>query len=287
MKRASLALLAIALAAGTVADRAPAQPPLFLGGYRVLAVDFHVHSFPFSGSTIAPWDLVLEARRQSLDAIALTGHNQVGTAFWGLWFSRLVGGPTVIVGEEIHTPRYHMIAAGIHSTISWRDTAAESIAEIHRQGGVAIAAHPTRNSWPAFDSDIAELDGAEVMQPVVWGHRFGARDLREFYRHAPLAAIGSSDYHGNGPLGVCRTYVFARDNSADAIVDAVRQHHTVVLDDGGEAFGDPELIRISTGRLRDREPKPAGTLDWISRVCGLVGLLGLVLSTAQPSESNR
>ena len=123
-----------------------------------------------SASTLAPWDLVLEARRQSLDAIALTGHNQAGTAWWGRWFSQLVGGPTVIVGEEIHTPHYHMIAAGIQSTISWRDTAAQSIAEIHRQGGVAIAAHPTQFSWPAFDPVIAGLYGAEVMQPVVWGY---------------------------------------------------------------------------------------------------------------------
>jgi hypothetical protein len=281
----SLGLIVLAIAAGTLADQPQSQPPLLLGGYRVLAVDFHVHAFPFSASTLAPWDLVLEARRQALDAIALTGHNQVPTAYWGRWFSRLVGGPTVIVGEEIHTPYYHMIAAGIHSTISWRDTAAQSIAEIHRQGGVAIAAHPTQFSWPAFDSDIAELDGAEVMQPVVWGYGPGAAELRQFYQHANLAAIGASDFHGNGPLGVCRTYVFARDNSADAIVDAVRQHRTVVFDDAGRAFGDPELIRLSAGRLRDREPKPAGALDWVSRVCGVAGMLGLVLSPARRSES--
>ena len=124
------------------------------------------------------------------------------------------------------------------------------------------------------------------MQPVVWGYARGASDLREFYRRAPFAAIGSSDYHGNGPLGICRTYVFARDDSAEAIVDAVRQHRTVVYDDEGRAFGDPELIRVSAARLRDREPKPAGAIDWISRICGLVGMLGLVLSTARPSGSN-
>jgi hypothetical protein len=281
MKRvpaASVGLLVVAAAAGTIADRPQVRPPLWIGGYRVLAVDFHVHAFPLSASTLAPWDLVLEARRQALDAIAITGHNQVESGLVGRWFARLAGGPTVIVGEEIHTPGYHMIAAGIHSTISWRNSAAQSIAEIHRQGGVAIAAHPVRAAWPAFDAQaMAALDATEVMQPIAYGYRFGARDLRDFYQRAPLAAVGSSDYHGVGPLGLCRTYVFARDDSEQAILQAVRERRTVVYDGDGRAWGDAELIRLAGTRLREREPGPAGALDWFSRVCGLLGLLALVL----------
>jgi len=275
----SAGLLIAALTAGTLADRPQSRTPLWIAGYRALAVDFHVHSYPLSASTLAPWDLVLEARRQSLDAIAITGHNQVESGLWGRWFARRVGGPTVIVGEEIHAPGYHMIAAGIHSTVSWRNTAAQSIAEIHRQGGVAIAAHPTRISWPAFDSQaMAILDASEIMQPVVYGYPLGARELREFYQRSPLAAIGSSDYHGVGPLGICRTYVFAREDSEESILEAVRQRRTVVYDGGGHAWGDPELIRLAAGRLRSREPKPSGALDFFSRTCGLLGLAGLVIS---------
>ena len=59
----SAGLLLAALAAGTLADRPRLQAPLRIAGYRVLAADFHVHSYPLSGGTLAPWDLVLEARR--------------------------------------------------------------------------------------------------------------------------------------------------------------------------------------------------------------------------------
>lgn len=45
--------------------------------YRVLAADFHVHTFPFNWTTLAPWDIVLEAERQDLDAVAIAGHNHV------------------------------------------------------------------------------------------------------------------------------------------------------------------------------------------------------------------
>ena len=40
----SVALIAVALTAGTIADRPTRVDPLMLGGYRVLAVDFHNHS---------------------------------------------------------------------------------------------------------------------------------------------------------------------------------------------------------------------------------------------------
>ena len=88
-----LVLLMLTIAAGTFADRPRARPPLTIGGYRVLAVDFHTHSSMWSDGALTPWGLVLEAERQGLDAIAITGHNQVRDGRMGRRFSRLVGGP--------------------------------------------------------------------------------------------------------------------------------------------------------------------------------------------------
>ena len=90
-RTATVSLLFVAIAAGTVSDRPPANPPLVVGGYRVIAADFHVHPAIVSGGALAPWDLVLEARRQSLDAVAITPHNQVFPAKIGRWFSMRTG----------------------------------------------------------------------------------------------------------------------------------------------------------------------------------------------------
>ena len=57
--RASTAILAIAIGAGSIADRVTARPPITLGGYRVLAVDFHVHRSMWSDGALTPWGLVL------------------------------------------------------------------------------------------------------------------------------------------------------------------------------------------------------------------------------------
>jgi predicted metal-dependent phosphoesterase TrpH len=278
----SACLVLAALAAGTLSDVPRKNPPIVLGGYRVLAADFHVHSFPLSWATLGPWDTVLEARRQGLDVIAMTGHNHVWVAKAGRWFSRLAGGPTVLVGEEIVAPRYHILAVGIQNTISWRQRAASAIDEVHRQGGVAIAAHPVASYWPAFDADaLRKLDAAEVLHPIAYRHPGAYRELQEFYGRARLTAIGDSDYHGLGPMGLCRTYVFAREDSEGAILEALRAGRTVVYDRDGRAYGDPELIRLAARDLRidalRSPPSDQGFLIAVSRLCGILGLLGVVL----------
>jgi hypothetical protein len=219
-----VSLLLTAIVAGTISDVPRRHRPLVLRGYRVLAADFHVHSFPLSWATLSPWDTVIEAQWQGLDVIAVTGHNHVWVVKAGRWFSRLVNGPTVLAGEEIVSSHYHVLAVGIEPTVSWRQTAASAIDVVHRQGGVAIAAHPLAQFWAAYDADaMRKLDGAKVLHPT---------------------AIGDSDYHGLGPMGLCRTYIFTPEDTEQAILSALRQRHTVVYD-RGRAYGDPALIRLA------------------------------------------
>src|SRR5262245_30905856 len=111
-----LALVA-AFAAGTLADRPIGRPIRPIAGYEILAADFHVHSFPFSWSTLSPFDTVIESQWQGLDVIAMTPHNHVWVAKAGRWFARTFGGPLVLVSEEIAWADYHMIAVGITRTI--------------------------------------------------------------------------------------------------------------------------------------------------------------------------
>jgi hypothetical protein len=269
---AAVCLLA-ATAAGTISDQSPERRPLTIEGYRVLAGDFHVHTFPLSGSPLTPWDVVIEARRQDLDVIAVTAHNEVWPGHVAHWFAARFGGVLVIPGEEIHGSHFHLIAAGIQRTISWRLNADNAIAEVHRQGGVAIAAHPISKTWPAFDAAaIAQLDGVEVSQPISFAREEFRKDLEAFYQRSGAAAIGSSDYHGQGPLGFCRTYVFVREASESGVLEAIRAHRTVVLD-RGRAYGDPHLIEASKEILPVGPPDPSP----LARSSGVLAAAGMLL----------
>jgi PHP-associated len=276
----SAVLVALAIAAGTVADRPHPRAPLTLDSYRVLAVDFHTHSSIWSDGTLTPWGLVLEADRQGLDAIAITGHDQTLDSRIGRWFSARVGGPLVLVGSEIMAENgFHITAAGIAETVHYRGTGVTAIEHVHRQGGIAIVAHPFRDAWPGYDAAILRgLDGAEICHPVIYAYDEGQRELEQFAARQPVAAIGSSDFHGLGPMGTCRTYVFAATPDRTGILDAVRARRTIVFGKDGRAYGDPALLPYAD-RLRGRAPAYDGhgsLLDWFSRIAGLAGLAGLV-----------
>jgi hypothetical protein len=290
----SICLILAGLAAGTLSDAPRKNPIVMVGGYRVLAADFHIHSFPLSWAFLGPFDTVEEANRQRLDVIAMTPHNLIWVAEAGHMFSLKAGGPTVLVGEEIVSPRYHLLAIGIHRTIGWNQSAEKAIDEIHAQGGIAIAAHPVKEYWRGYDEEaMRKLDGAEVLHPLAYESPKRYQELKDFSARAHVAAIGDSDYHGLGPMGVCRTFVFARDDSEADVLDALRVGHTVVYDRDGRAYGDPRLIALASQDPRFQEllgPQDDEGFDRIlakaSRVCGVFGLLGLfVFGFSRPERT--
>ncbi len=288
-------LIAAGIIAGTWSDRPRDQPPRELGGYRVVEADFHVHSFLGDG-VLSPMNVVLEARRRGLHAFALTNHNQVIAAKLARWYSRLIDGPIVLIGQEITAPGYHLAAAGIHRTVSWRQPATAAIRDVHDQGGIAIAAHPVAAYWPQLTADVvSRLDGAEVAHPLVYVDAAEKQELRQFFHRARetnpgLAAIGSSDFHALRALGICRTLAFVDRLDESGILEAIRAGRTVVFDEDGHPHGDAELIQLlatdpspaslSKSREGRRSIQVAGVLAWI----GLVGLL--LVRDPRPDEAN-
>jgi hypothetical protein len=260
-------LFAAALIAGALAPGQAGRPAVVADGFQVLAADLHVHSFPLSWGALAPWDMVLEARRQGLDAIAMAGHNHVWTSKLARWFAERIGGPTVIVSEEIAAHGFHLIAVGIDSPIGWRQSAAAAIDHTHRQGGVAIAAHPVKSYWPGYEAALPLLDGSEVCRPL--DNEARHTEVRAFFQRGSWAAIGSSDQRGLAGQDFCRTYIFARGTSTGAILEALREHRTVVFDRDGTPYGDPRLIPLLHP---DAPVAPAGWLAVFSRWAGIAAL---------------
>jgi predicted metal-dependent phosphoesterase TrpH len=247
---AGAVFLLLGVAIGTLADRIPTRSPLWIGEYWILSGDFHVHAFPGDG-TLSPWTLRREAERAGLDVIAVTNHNQVFTGRLAGWISRRFDGPIMIAGQEVTNPGYHMIAVGLERTVNADQPSPSTAADIHAQGGIAIAAHPSRRSHGyAADEAVGMLDGTEA------AHSGGQKDqrfragLRSFYQRAhalkpSIAAIGSSDFHAMPPLlGQCRTYLFVRERSEAGVLDAIRSGRTLAVEGDGNLQGDSTLIDL-------------------------------------------
>jgi hypothetical protein len=249
-------------------DAAPLapRPAVDRDGYRVLAVDFHVHSFPGDGF-LPPWDIAIEARRRRLDAVVLTNHNSTHSWRLARWLSRLSpdGGALLIPGVELTSIGYHLAVAGITMPVDWRQSAASAAASVHARGGVAIAAHPASDSWPFLDdAALAALDGVEVAHPMMFVREQLRRDLAAFYTyarrvHPGIAAIGSTDFHHVAPIGLNRTYVFARQATTDGILEAVRSGRTVACDGRGMSYGPEALVAsVRDDCRRDAALRPDG-----------------------------
>ncbi|HKE85832.1 MAG TPA: CehA/McbA family metallohydrolase [Vicinamibacterales bacterium] len=268
------------IAIGTAIDRTPTRSMQRAGEYFVLAGDFHVHAFPGDGA-LAPWTLRDEAGHAGLDVLAVTNHNRTFTAHLARWLAGMSNGPIVIAGQEITNPRYHLIAIGIERTVNASQPAAGAIADVHAQGGVAIAAHPTL-MFRGYDDDatVAALDGTEAAHPadVPEEQEMFAAFFERARRLKPsIAPIGSSDFHASPSLARCRTLVFAREPSASGVIDAIRSGRTVAVDQNGRQYGDPALIGLIA------HTSPAGRSDeqagWrqLSVALAWLGLLGMLL----------
>jgi predicted metal-dependent phosphoesterase TrpH len=289
LPRLAAALVVIGIAGGTALDRIPARPVTFRGGYRVLEADFHAHT-RFCDGFLSPFDLVLQAQRRGLDVLAITEHNVTYPAFVGRWFARRVGGPTVLIGEEVTARRFHLHGVGLTRRVDASAPLHDVIADIHAQGGVAIAAHPVGRFREAFVPELDRLDASEVMHPLAFQERgpgWRWAEMRDFYEGAlaaghRLTAVGSSDYHFGSPLGVCRTLVFATDDGDAAVLDALKAGRTVVHDLDGRAYGDPAMVEALVKepysmREQDYGYRGNGPADRMARAAGWLGLVGLVL----------
>lgn len=261
---------------------APARrPPPTCPTCEVLDVDLHAHT-RFSDGFLSPMELVLAAKRRGLDAIAVTEHNVLFPATMAAWFSELVDGPIVLEGQEVTSRDYHLIAVGIRERVVPSRDLRAVVDEVHRQGGVAIAAHPTKRYWPALDGVRDALDGAEVVHPAAFGdsEAFSWDDMVAFFERdgqKPLTAVGSSDFHFFGTLGICRTEVLARERSKAAILSALREGATRVRAPDGRVFGRSTAAEPAVGVAPPAGYAPLDTFDAIGRALGWLGVLGLMI----------
>jgi predicted metal-dependent phosphoesterase TrpH len=280
-RRVGLTLVAGAVLAGTVLDNAPLRAPVRAVNQYVLAADLHVHAFVGDGG-IPPWELGREAKRRGLDVIVVSNHNQLLAArLAGLGSPNAAGSALIVPGQELTTPGFHMIAAGVSKAIDWRLSAADAIEAIHRQGGVAIAAHPGKIYWNAYDQRaMALLDGAEVSHNAGNRYPVARAELREFFGRASaikpsLAPIGSSDFHFGGTMGECRTFIFADEVSVTGVLDAVRRGSTVAYDGYGTLTGDPSRVAI-VRQILAAYPQPIRA-SWPSRLAAYASVLGVLI----------
>jgi predicted metal-dependent phosphoesterase TrpH len=172
--------------------------------------DLHLHTEHSDGSASVEALLEHVATKTDLRVIAITDHDTIEGA---LKAQRLAAsfGVEVIVGEEVSTRDGHLLALFIERDLVAGQSAAKTIAEIHAQGGLAIAAHPydwmvssmgRRGLRQRSMPPVAEwpLDGIEAFNAGVLLPTMNAR-ASVVASALGLAQVGGSDSHHLATVG--------------------------------------------------------------------------------------
>lgn len=173
----------------------------------MVKVDLHVHTEYSGDSKTSLKRAVISAKEKGLDGIGITDHNTVE----GLEEARKLGKEEdllIIPGIEISTKDGHVLGLGIKEKIERDRPAKETIKEIHKQGGLAIAAHPYGFVFHhhTVGDLIKELDFDAV-------EVFNSRNLVENKKaigvatELDLVQVAGSDAHLPGEIG--KSYTIA------------------------------------------------------------------------------
>ena len=198
--------------------------------------DIHIHTRYGDGMATVSELLDYADRRHDLDIIAVTEHDtlRAGAEARDLAVRRnsRVG---VICGEEVTTLDGHLLALFIEEPVQSFRRIEETLAAIHRQGGIAIVPHPL--SWltrsvgarvldrvAAVQNDGVQFDAIEEYNLSPAGRVTSARARKLNDERFGLAAVGASDAHFLQSIG--SAYTTFPGSTSDDLRSAIASHET-------------------------------------------------------------
>lgn len=179
------------------------------------AADLHIHTTVSDGVASPLEVLKWVNRRTDLAVIAIADHDSVRGALEAADAAPSFGSVAVIVAQEVESADGHIIGLWAPERVDAAMSAADTVAAIHDQGGIALAAHPFAPLWwhrhglcrgDADVYDSVDFDAIEVANstPLLATGNWRARWYQMRNRHR-LAATGGSDAHILSVIGTSRT----------------------------------------------------------------------------------
>ncbi|MGD9898727.1 MAG: PHP domain-containing protein [Calditrichaceae bacterium] len=197
------------------------------------ALDVHVHTYQSFDGTSDMETLLLTAYKKGFGAIVITDHDYFDDSHQAIAAAERLKAAgnlprefVVIPGMEISSRDGHILGLYIKSYIAHGLTAEQTIDEIHRQGGLAIAPHPYQPDFGVGGKLVKNLafDGMVVtgMGPEFRMSLSLAEDVND-----RMAIFMDSDTHvENGLAWMGYTAVHSDDQSSDGVYRAIQERKT-------------------------------------------------------------
>jgi len=177
----------------------------------MIKIDLHIHSKYSYDCYLEPKIIIKIAKKRNLDGISITDHNSLRSYKEA---KKIAKDFLIIEGSEIKTTIGEILAYSIQEEIKPEKSIYETIEEVHKQGGIAIAPHP-------FDM-FRRYNGKNIVRGIDGIEIFNSRCILNFFNYKAvkkakemnLPMIAGSDAHTEEEIGNAFT-VF--DSSSDII----------------------------------------------------------------------
>jgi predicted metal-dependent phosphoesterase TrpH len=229
------------------------------------AADLHIHTTASDGVASPAEVLEWVYANTDLDVIAIADHNTNAGAIEAARIAEERGLPfQVIVAQEVESSDGHILGLWTPELIRPSMNAADTVAAIHAQGGIAIAAHPfaprlwshaglargNRSVYDSVDYDAMEIANSN---PLLFFANWSA----QLYQHRNsdrFACTGGSDAHILSVIGSSRTYF--KGETVDDLRVAIEERSTRASRPGLSPRRNFRYARnVPVIRARDRERK--------------------------------
>jgi predicted metal-dependent phosphoesterase TrpH len=247
-------------------EATPGDPPLARFG----TADLQVHTSYGDGMADAQELFDRIDGLTGLDVVAVTDHDDIG----GALLAREVHARgnysfEFVTGIELTTRAGHLLALWVDSPLRPLRPLGETIAAIHRAGGVAVLPHPfsylTRSvGQRALEKLLAQgdpettPDGIEVANLTLAGRVTGAKALRLNQERYHLAETGGSDAHFPEEVGTAHTLFPGR--SAEDLRRAILAKETAGIAGIQVPLRTIGIRRLATQQVRGLSVTPKKVL---------------------------
>jgi len=184
-----------------------------------MILDLHTHTSRYSPCSRISLEELIMAERTRVDGIAITDHDHLMSGDEAERLTRRYGF-LILPGVEISADWIyaHILAFGIEKEIKPDLGVEETIAKVHEQGGVAIAAHPFRYT-DKLGKEWGEIDGIETLNPNC--SPIQNMKAAEVALERKLPQIGCSDVHSPSMVGTYATKLEGRIINIGQLKDAL------------------------------------------------------------------
>lgn len=215
-----------------------------------MIIDLHVHEKRHSSdSNLSLEDAVWQARKLGLDGICITDHDNNNIKDFAKEYSAKVDYP-IFIGAEIYTAEGDFVVFGLDDIPNETLSAQKLLAMVEQVGGIAIAAHPYRNTFRSLGDHNYDLKGFWAVEAFN-GTTDPTKNEQALWMASDIdmPMVGASDAHQIKDLGKMATCFTSEIRSEKDLIEAIKSRQVYPVQWTTKGYQPVTTVKLSQTKV--------------------------------------